>query len=429
MKNLIKKLTPSFLMSWYHFILAFLGALIYRFPSRKLKVIGVTGTNGKSTVVEMVSKILEEYNPPTTLPLASGERAPTGYKVASLSSIKFKIGEKEWPNTLRMTMPGRLKLQRFLRQAVDSGCQYVVLEVTSEGIKQYRHKFIDFDVAVFTNLTPEHIEAHGSFEKYRETKGKLFQATKNIHIINIDDENAEYFLQFPAERKYTYGLNQGDVNNRNLQLNLRLIGDFNIYNALAAISVGISQGIDLETCKSAVEKIKGIPGRMEEVISQPFKVFVDYAFTPNALEKVYQTLQRTKNKEQRTKMICVLGACGGGRDKWKRPVLGELAGKYCDEVIVTNEDPYDENPMEIIEQVAKGAENININQPNQHKSAVLKTLDRREAIREALRLTKPNDIVVITGKGCEPSICVAGGKRIPWDDRKVVREEFQKLQK
>jgi len=428
-KEFIKKFIPSFLINFYHFLLAFLGALIYQFPARKLKVIGVTGTNGKSTVAEMITKIFEDSNPPTTLPLASGERAPTGYKVASLSSIKFKIGEKEWPNTLRMTMPGRLKLQRFLRQAVDSGCQYVVLEVTSEGIKQYRHKFIDFDVAVFTNLTPEHIEAHGSFEKYRETKGKLFQATKNIHIINIDDENAEYFLQFPAERKYTYGLNQGDVNNRNLQLNLRLIGDFNIYNALAAISVGISQGIDLETCKSAVEKIKGIPGRMEEVISQPFKVFVDYAFTPNALEKVYQTLQRTKNKEQRTKMICVLGACGGGRDKWKRPVLGELAGKYCDEVIVTNEDPYDENPMEIIEQVAKGAENININQPNQHKSAVLKTLDRREAIREALRLTKPNDIVVITGKGCEPSICVAGGKRIPWDDRKVVREEFQKLQK
>ena len=429
MKEFIKKFIPSFLINFYHFLLAFLGALIYQFPARRLKVIGVTGTNGKSTVAEMITKIFEDSNPPTTLPLASGERAPTGYKVASLSSIKFKIGEKEWPNTLRMTMPGRLKLQRFLRQAVDSGCQYVVLEVTSEGIKQYRHKFIDFDVAVFTNLAPEHIEAHGSFEKYRETKGKLFQATKNIHIINIDDENAEYFLQFPAERKYTYGLNQGDVNNRNLQLNLRLIGDFNIYNALAAISVGISQGIDLETCKSAVEKIKGIPGRMEEVISQPFKVFVDYAFTPNALEKVYQTLQRTKNKEQRTKMICVLGACGGGRDKWKRPVLGELAGKYCDEVIVTNEDPYDENPMEIIEQVAKGAENISINQPNQHKSAVLKTLDRREAIREALRLTKPNDIVVITGKGCEPSICVAGGKRIPWDDRKVVREEFQKLQK
>jgi len=323
-------------------------------------------------------------------------------------------------------MPGRFKLQKFLRQAVDSGCQYAVLEVTSEGIKQYRHKFIDFEVAVFTNLAPEHIEAHGSFEKYREAKGKLFQVTKNIHIINIDDKNANYFLQFPAKKKYTYGLNQGDVNNQNLKLNLRLIGEFNIYNALAAISVGISQGIDSEICKSAVEKIKGIPGRMEEVISEPFKVIVDYAFTPNALEKVYQTLQRTKNKEQRTKMICVLGACGGGRDKWKRPVLGELAAKYCDETIITNEDPYDENPWEIIEQVAGGAfEEIRL---NPRKSAsIYKILDRREAIRKSLGLAKPGDIIIITGKGCEPSICLAKGKKISWDDGQVVREEFRKL--
>jgi len=430
MKEFLKKFIPSPVLDLYHFILAFFGALIYRFPSRPsgrgspeaargLKVIGVTGTNGKTTVVEMISKIFEG----------------AGYKVALANSIRFKIGEKEWPNELRMTMPGRFKLQKFLRQAVNSGCRYAVLEVTSEGIKQYRHKFINFDVAVFTNLAPEHIEAHGSFEKYREAKGQLFQATKNIHIINIDDENAEYFLQFPAERKYTYGLNQGDVNNQNLQLNLRLIGGFNIYNALSAISVGISQGINLETCKSAVEEIEGIPGRMEIVIEKPFKVFVDYAFTPNALEKVYQTLQRTKNKEQRTKMICVLGSCGGGRDKWKRPVLGGLAGKYCNEVIVTNEDPYDEDPMEIINQVANGAfKEISANQrtnqrTNQRQSAsIYKILDRREAIRKSLGLAKPGDTVIITGKGCEPSI-VEKGKKIPWDDRKVVKEEFEKIRK
>jgi len=401
MRELIKKFIPHWILNLYHLILAFLGALVYSFPSKKLRVIGVTGTNGKSTVVEMTSKILEE----------------TGYKVASLSSIKFKIKEKEWPNELRMTMPGRFKLQRFLRQAVDSGCQYAVLEVTSEGIKQYRHKFIDFEVAVFTNLTPEHIEAHGSFEKYREAKGKLFQATKNIHIINIDDENAEYFLQFPVKRKYTYGLNQGDVNNQNLQLILRLIGDFNIYNALAAISVGLSQGISLETCKLVLEKIEGIPGRMEEVISQPFKVFVDYAFTPNALEKVYQTLNDLKPKTYnlKPKMICVLGSCGGGRDKWKRPVLGELAAKYCDKIIVTNEDPYNENPMEIINQVADGT-----------GEKAKKILDRRKAIREALKMVKENDVIIITGKGCEHCI-IEKGKKIPWDDRQVVREEFKKL--
>jgi len=395
MKDLIKKFIPDFLLDWYHFLLAFLGAALYRFPSRELKVIGITGTNGKSTVVILTTKILEEAN----------------YKVASLSSIKFKIGDQEWPNTLKMTMPGRLKLQRFLRQALNAGCRYAVLEITSEGIKQHRHQFIDFDIAVFTNLTPEHIEAHGSFEKYQEAKGKLFQTTKGTHIINLDDENAGYFLQFPANKKYTYGLYKGDVNTKNTQFKLRLIGDFNIYNGLAAICVGLSQGINLETCKKALEKVRGIPGRMEEVISNPFKVFVDYAFTPNALEKVYQTL-----KPENKKIICVLGACGGGRDKWKRPVLGKIAGKYCDEIIITNEDPYDEDPIEIINQVAVGTNEI-----------AKKILDRREAIKEALELAQTGDTVVITGKGCEPWICVAKGKKIPWDDRKTVKEEFKKL--
>jgi len=190
LKDFLKKFIPPFLLSWYHFFLALWGAVFYGFPSRKLKIIGVTGTNGKSTVVELTAKILEQ----------------AGFKIASLSSIKFKIRDKEWGNTLKQTMPGRFQLQRFLRQALNAGCKYVVLEVTSEGILQYRHKFIDFDVAVFTNLTPEHIEAHGSFEKYKTAKGKLFQITKKVHIVNTDDENSEYFFKFPTERKWTYGI-------------------------------------------------------------------------------------------------------------------------------------------------------------------------------------------------------------------------------
>ena len=292
----------------------------------------------------------------------------------------------------------------------------MVLEVTSEGIKQHRHRFINFAIAVFTNLSPEHIEAHQGFENYKRAKGKLFQATREVHVINLDDENAKYFLQFPVKKKYTYGLNQGDINNQDLQLKLRLIGDFNIHNALAAICVGLSQNIDLATCKKAVEKVEGIPGRMEKIISQPFKVFVDYAFTPNALEKVYQTLTHQLINSSTNKLICVLGACGGGRDKWKRPVLGKLVAQYCDEVIVTNEDPYDEDPIEIIEQVAKGT-----------MGKARKILDRREAIRESLKISQPGDVVVITGKGCEPWLCVAGGKKIPWDDRQVVKKEYEKL--
>lgn len=397
MKTLIKKFIPTFLLNWYHFGLAFLGAVIYGFPCKKIKVIGITGTNGKSTVVELTTKIFEE----------------AGINIASQSSIRFKINNKQWPNAYKMTMPGRFFIQKFLKQAVNAGCQYAVLEVTSEGIKQYRHKFIDFEAAVFTNLTPEHIEAHGGFENYKTAKGKLFKTTPKIHIINIDDKNADYFLRFPARKKYTYGLNQGDINTQNTDFKLKLIGNFNTYNALAAICAGLSQGVKLETCERAVEKIEGIPGRMEKVISEPFKVFIDYAFTPNALEKVYQTLKNPK-----LKLICILGACGGGRDKWKRPVLGEIAAKYCDEIIITNEDPYNEDPMEIIEQVAKGT-----------NGKAKKILDRREAIRKGLRLAQENDTIIITGKGCEPWICLKGGKKMPWDDRKVVKEEFEKVKK
>lgn len=395
MKDLIKKFIPSFLLSWYHFLLALLGVVFYGFPSQKIKVIGVTGTNGKTTTTEMISEVLEE----------------AGYKTAVMNSIRFKVGDEEEPNMLKMTMPGRFKIQKFLKKAVTSGCQYVVLEVTSEGILQYRHRFINFEAAVFTNLSPEHIEAHGGFENYKKAKGELFGATKKIHIINLEDENVEYFLNFPAEKKYTYGLEDGDVKNSDIEFDLRLPGKFNIYNALAATCVGLSQGVNLGICKRAVERIEGIPGRMEEVTSQPFKVFVDYAFTPNALGKVYQTL-----KHQNKKMICVLGACGGGRDKWKRPKLGKLAAKYCDEIIVTNEDPYDEDPMKIIEQVVRGT-----------NGRAKKILDRREAIKKALELARAGDTVVITGKGCEPWLVEARGRKVPWDDRQVTKEEFKKL--
>ncbi len=195
-----------------------------------------------------------------------------------------------------------------------------------------------------------------------------------------------------------------------------MLGEFNIYNALSAICVALSEGISLETCKSALEKIQGIPGRMEIVIEEPFKVIVDYAHTPDALEKVYET--NSKLKSQNAKLICVLGSAGGGRDKWKRPKMGEIAGKYCDEIILTNEDPYDENPLIIIDEVASGIKN---------QERLEKILDRKDAIKKALSLAKSKDVVVITGKGCEPWMCITGGKKIPWDDREIVREEFKKL--
>lgn len=391
---MLRKLAPRFLLSWYHYAISFLGALFFRFPSRNLIVIGVTGTNGKSTTVDMITRILKE----------------AGLKTASLSSIRFTIGEKEQRNALKMTMPGRFFIQSFLRKAVGAKCTHAVVEVTSEGILQHRHRFINFHTAVFTNLSPEHLERHGSFEKYKEAKGELFQAAKKLHVINADDPNAQYFLQFPAEKIVRYSL----ADARNLgDFHLKLLGEFNMYNSLAAISTAMSHGVSLEICKKALEKMEGVPGRMEQVVSAPFRVFVDYAFTPAALKKVYQTL-----KIENRKLVCVLGAAGGGRDAWKRPVLGGIAADYCDSVIITNEDPYEEDPLRIMKEVANGAKG---------RAQIIE--DRREAIRNALSQAQPGDTVVITGKGSEDSIAIKGGKKISWDDREVVREEFQNLTK
>ena len=190
-------------------------------------------------------------------------------------------------------------------------------------VKTAQSKFINFDTVVFTNLTPEHIESHGGFENYRNEKLKLFKACKNIHVINVDDKNAEYFLNAKAKQIIKFSMKGADK----IQLKLNLLGDFNIMNALSAISVAGAYGISIETCRKALEKAKAISGRMEIVVESPVKVIVDYAHTPDQLEAVYKSFAG-KN------LVCVLGSCGGGRDKWKRPVLGELAKKYCKEIII-----------------------------------------------------------------------------------------------
>ncbi|HOI59694.1 MAG TPA: UDP-N-acetylmuramoyl-L-alanyl-D-glutamate--2,6-diaminopimelate ligase [Candidatus Pacearchaeota archaeon] len=403
----IKKYIPKFIFKLYHYFLAFLGALIYGFPSSKLKVIGITGTNGKSTTANICFKVLEK----------------AGFKVALASSISFKIANEEKVNDLKMTMPGRFKIQQFLKEAILKKCDYAIIEVTSEGIEQFRHKFINFDIAIFTNLSKEHIESHGGFDNYKEAKGKFFKEVKGIHILNKDDPYFEYFNSFKANKKITYSiLDNADVQAKNIltdgnhsefeikdvKFNTKLLGEFNIYNIMAAIALGLSQGIDLEICKKGIEKVEGIPGRMQKIIEEPFSVFIDYAFTPNALEKVYKYLNPT---------IAVLGACGGGRDKWKRPVLGELAHKYAKYIIITNEDPYDEDPQKIIDEVGEKAPNC------------IKIFDRREAINKALSLAKKGDTVIITGKGSETCIMWKNGKREDWNEKQVILEEFEKIKK
>lgn len=412
----------------YHLFLAYAAAAFYGFPSRKLKVIGVTGTNGKSTVVHMITSILEE----------------AGEKVSSISSLRFRINGEEQKNDLKMTMPGRFRLQKFLRQAVNNDCRYAVLEVTSEGIKQFRHVGINFDIAVLTNVTPEHIESHGSFEKYRAAKAELFKKTP-IHILNGEDPSIEYFLKIPSRRRIVYSKKDLPADFR-----LKLLGNFNIENAAAAYHAARELGIDREIIKRALEKIVGIPGRMEFVKHESFAVVVDYAHTPDALSKVYETLRNYKLPTTNYKLICIFGAAGGGRDKWKRPEMGKIAAEFCGEIILTNEDPYDENPAVILEDIEKGI-NLTPLPPLLRKErgkntsfpfhltkgegarlaggvrGYKKILDRREAIREALKSACPGDTVIITGKGAEPWIVGPNGTKMSWDDREVVKEELAKL--
>lgn len=439
LKKFLKIFIPNKALQGYHKTLAILASVLFRFPSEKLIVIGVTGTNGKSTTSEMIASILEE----------------AGFKVGLASTIKFKIGNDEKPNTVKMTMIGRLKLQGLIRKMVNAGCDYAVIETTSQGIAQYRHTGINYDVAVFTNITPEHIESHGSFENYKKAKGKLFshltkmkkktfkgKEIQKISIVNIDDVNCGYFLQKPADIKYGYSIQRSEYNEdskvkvrkaegvivkedgldfkvNDIKIALQFIGKFNVYNALAAYCVGLSQDVSADIIKAGLEKIDKIQGRMEYIDNDKgIKVVVDYAHEPQAVRLAYETLLKIKEN----RIIHILGSCGGGRDVSRREILGEIAGKNSDIAIITNEDPYDDDPLQIIKDVANGSA----------KAGMLlgKNLfiinDRKEAIKKSLQLAQKDDIIYISGKGSEQVMAV-GNKLVPWDDRKVVKELLEKM--
>lgn len=438
-KAILKFFIPPFFISAYHYGLAFFAALLYRFPSRKLTVIGVTGTDGKSTTVEMITSVLRAG----------------GFKVASTSSIHFLIGDTVWKNTLKMGMPGRFFLQRFLRKAVNEGCTHAVIEVSSEGVIQHRHRFVKFHTAVWTNLFPEHIERHGSFKNYLNAKRAFVSAARDVHVLNADDEYFPHFVRpgwasrgtpqesdgYSMRRVFAFGTKERatDIRAEYVQaadiqeltdgvtfhtlgheFSLKLLGRVNVYNALAALCVGISQGISLDMIAEGLRRVERMPGRMDVIIKKPFSVMVDYAVTPKALRNLYETARRIFKPER---LICVFGACGGGRDAWKRPMLGKIASEYCSAIILTNEDPYDEDPDQILAQIESG---IYKSQITNHKQ-VVKILDRREAIRKALELARPGDMAVLSGKGSEDAIAAARGKKIPWSEEQVVLEEFQKL--
>jgi UDP-N-acetylmuramoyl-L-alanyl-D-glutamate--2,6-diaminopimelate ligase len=434
--RVLKKIIPEpifkFFQPSYHWLLGFLSALFYGFPSKKLSVIGVTGTKGKTTTCNLIAQILNS----------------AGFKTGMATTVNFRIGNKEWINDTKQTMPGRFHLQKLLVKMKKQGCQYAVVETSSEGILQYRHRFIDYKMAVFTNLSPEHIERHGSFESYRAAKLKLFEMVSKkyngVGVYNLDDENAGFFLKPAIPRQYVYTLQLKNSRLRIPHLNvisqirlspkktsflfssgdreekfeMPLIGEFNVSNAAAAICVAISQGIPWKQIKKALAKAVPPPGRLEIIDKgQNFTVILDYAHEPASLEAVYKAVIDSKLKTKKSKLICLLGAQGGGRDKWKRPEMGKIAAKYCNEIILTNEDPYDENPAIILKDIEKGL-------PRTFKK-YLKISDRREAIKKALFLAKRGDAVILTGKGGEVWMCVKNGKKILWDERKIVEKEIK----
>ena len=387
--------------SIYHFGLAWFGNLWFKKPSKKIFIIGVTGTKGKSTVTELINAILE----------TAGKRA------AVSSSVRFKMDGESRPNFTGMSMTGRFLLQKFLAEAVSKGCDYAVIEVTSQGVLQHRHRFVDFDAALVTNLEPEHIEAHGSFENYRDSKVKFFRdvslysaKSQKFFFINSETRDYEFFSAAAADFGRIVLFNKKDM--IKVKIKTKLIGEFNMENIAAAVAFARSRNIDWDTIRQAVEAFDGVPGRLEFVQKTPFSVVIDYAHTPDSLEKVYQTLKGKGGKGDGKKLICVLGAAGGGRDMWKRPVMGGIAEKYCDSIILTNEDPFDEDPQEIIDEIESGM-------INSGKKKVRKIIDRREAIRAAIRSAKKGDSVIITGKGSEAYMRVADGRQISWNEKEI----------
>lgn len=402
--------------------------VVFGFPAKKLKVIGVTGSDGKTTTVQMIVRILEE----------------AGKKVAMASTINFVINGQEEKNLSHYTTESSFAVQKFIRKAVNAGCEYLVLETSSHALDQHRVWGVQFQTALITNVTREHLDYHKTMERYRQAKEKLFKIVaknKGTVIVNLDMENPEDFLKFDATKKYGYtaqspkfkvksqkleivqadsiepGLNYTKYKIQNTLYTLKIPGIFNVENALGATCVGLSEGVDLETIKEALSKIKSIPGRLESVGNDKgLNILVDFALTPNALEKLYQLLSGVKKDGQ--KIIAVFGSCGD-RDRGKRPIMGAVVSKYADIVILTNEEPYHEKPQTIIDEIAVGIKNKTLNEN------LFNVLDRREAIRKALEIAKAGDIISITGMGNFETM-VVGDEKLPWNDRKVIEEELKK---
>ncbi len=423
LKQILRKIIPYRFILFTHKIRAILAVIIYGFPGKKIRAIGVAGTKGKTTTVNMIAKILEEG----------------GYKVAMLSTANFQIGEKKWLNDVKLTTTSPFYFQKFLKKAVKEKCDYVIVEISSHGLVQYRHLGVPYKTVVLTNMMSDHLDYHKIYENYKNSHDVLLTEKLENLIINYDDEDLKSFLNFKKANKYVFSLKgYKEINNIKLikatditlkeketefniktdkgqmAVKLSLIGEFNIYNSLAATAVGLAENIKPIKIKKALELIESIPGRLEKIDEgQDFEVIVDYAHSPDSLEKVYEAVKPyLKNK-----MIAVLGGTGD-RDKAYRSKAGAIADEFADIIIVTNEDPYSENPEKIMDQVMSGIKNKELNKN------LFRITDREKAIEKAIKMAEKDDLVMITGKGAEQFI-ICGEEKIPWDDREVTRKAIK----
>ncbi|MBV2196673.1 MAG: UDP-N-acetylmuramoyl-L-alanyl-D-glutamate--2,6-diaminopimelate ligase [Flavobacterium sp.] len=398
--------------------LALLATNFYENPSEKIRLVGVTGTNGKTTIASLLYQLFKK----------------AGYKVGLLSTVKIMVDEQEFKAT--HTTPDSLTINRYLDLMVQEGCEFCFMEVSSHGVHQKRAEGLQFEGGIFTNLSHDHLDYHNSFAEYRDVKKSFFDnLPKNAFALtNADDKNGAVMLQNTKARKLSYALKsyadykaqilENQLSGLLLKINdnevwVKLIGSFNAYNLLAIYGVAVELGIEKMEALRLLSELESVSGRFQYIISESkITAIVDYAHTPDALENVLKTIENIRtNNEQ---LITVVG-CGGDRDKTKRPIMANIASTISDKVIFTSDNPRTEDPEIIIKEMEKGVE------PQNFKKTV-SILDRKQAIKTACQLANPNDIILIAGKGHETYQEIKG-VRYDFDDLKIVTELLQQLNK
>lgn len=416
---------PLILVDNTRVALALLGAAFYDFPSQSLIMLGITGTNGKTTTTHLIEEILKE----------------NGKKVGLIGTIKNKIGDQELAVT--NTTPESLDLQRLLADMRDAGVSHVVMEVSSHALELQRVAGVEYDLAIFTNITQDHLDFHENMENYLAAKIKLFsglgKSTGKEHpkygIINVDDPQSGKIIDQMTAKVITYGINKkAEVQGENIDLRaegvsfdvaapqgglhlaLNITGLFNVANSLAAVASAIALGLSLDSVKTALERVPGVAGRLEKVdAGQDFAVLVDYAHTPDSLENILKAAREFT----RGRIITVFG-CGGDRDRTKRPIMGAASARLSDYTVITSDNPRSEEPLAILGDIEAGVS------PLIGKDKYTVIPDRREAIGYALKMAKGQDTVLIAGKGHE-TYQIVGDKVLPFDDREAARELLAQL--